>query len=74
MSHEASFRPLTDKASFKFSKAGENMKYQPAAGRICCSIMHYVEWYNRSRPHSSLNRKTPYQAYTGLLPPAKMAA
>jgi len=38
------------------------------------SIMQYVEWYNRSRPHSSLDRKTPYQAYTGLLPPVKMAA
>jgi len=38
------------------------------------SIMNYVDWYNRSRPHSSLDRKTPYQAYTGLLPPVKMAA
>ncbi|MGZ8935216.1 MAG: integrase core domain-containing protein, partial [Methylobacter sp.] len=38
------------------------------------SIMQYVEWYNRARPHSSLERKTPYQAYTGLLPPVKMAA
>lgn len=38
------------------------------------SIMQYVEWYNRARPHSSLDRKTPYQAYTGLLPPVKMAA
>jgi putative transposase len=38
------------------------------------SIMQYVEWYNRSRPHSSLDRKTPDQVYTGLLPPVKMAA
>jgi putative transposase len=38
------------------------------------SIMQYVEWYNRARPHSSLERKTPYQAYTGLLSPVKMAA
>jgi putative transposase len=30
------------------------------------SIMQYVDWYNRSRPHSSLNRKTPYQAYTPI--------
>ncbi len=38
------------------------------------SVMNYVEWYNRARPHSSLGRKTPYQAYTGMLPPVKMAA
>jgi transposase InsO family protein len=23
------------------------------------SIMHYLDWYNRSRPHSQLGRKTP---------------
>jgi putative transposase len=38
------------------------------------SIMNYVDWYNHSRPHSSLDLKTPYQVYTGLLPPVKMAA
>lgn len=38
------------------------------------SIMQYVEWYHRSRPHSSPDRKTPYQVYAGLLPPVKMAA
>ncbi|MGZ8161116.1 MAG: IS3 family transposase [Methylobacter sp.] len=38
------------------------------------SIMDYVEWYNRARPHSNLGRKTPYQAYNGMLPPVKMAA
>ena len=26
------------------------------------SIMHYLDWYNRSRPHSHLNRKTPDEA------------
>jgi len=38
------------------------------------SIMQYLEWHNRAILHSSLDRKTPYQAYTSLLPPAKMAA
>ena len=23
------------------------------------SIMHYLDWYDASRPHSQLNRKTP---------------
>jgi putative transposase len=32
------------------------------------SIMQYFEWYNGSRPHSSLNKKTPDEAYAMLLP------
>jgi putative transposase len=45
-----------------------------SVAQVRTSIMQYVEWYNRSRPHSSLERKTPDQAYTGLLSPVKMAA
>ncbi|MGR9088767.1 MAG: integrase core domain-containing protein [Gammaproteobacteria bacterium] len=37
------------------------------------SIMRYAEWYNRSGPHSSLDRKTPDRASAGMLPPVKMA-
>ena len=38
------------------------------------SIMQYIGWYNRSRPHSSLGKKTPDEAYTVMLPTVKMAA
>jgi putative transposase len=31
-------------------------------------IADYFEWYNTSRPHSSLDRTTPGQAYLALLP------
>ena len=32
------------------------------------SIGHYVHFYNSRRPHSSLDRKTPDQAYFNWLP------
>jgi putative transposase len=35
------------------------------------SIMQYFDWYNGSRPHSRLNKKTPDEAYTVLLPTAE---
>lgn len=38
------------------------------------SILDYFEWYNHDRPHSSLNRKTPHQAYNNLLPIFKKVA
>jgi putative transposase len=38
------------------------------------SIMQYVDWYNRARPHSSLNRHTPDEAYAVMLPTGKLAA
>jgi len=38
------------------------------------SIMQYVDWYNQSRPHSSLDKKTPDEAYAVMLPTAKLAA
>jgi len=38
------------------------------------SIMQYIDWYNRSRPHSNLGKKTPDEAYTVMLPTLKMAA
>lgn len=37
------------------------------------SIVQYMDWYNTSRPHSSLEKKTPEEAYTILLPVFKMA-
>ena len=38
------------------------------------SIMQYMDWYNQSRPHSSLDKQTPDEAYAGMLPTGKLAA
>ena len=38
------------------------------------SIMDYIDWYNHKRPHSSLDRQTPHEAFTALLPAVLMAA
>ncbi len=38
------------------------------------SIMQYMDWYNQSRPHSSLDRKTPNEAYAVMLPTVELAA
>jgi len=38
------------------------------------SIMHYVDWYNRSRPHSQLGRRTPDEVYAVMLPTVELAA
>ncbi|SCX46753.1 Integrase core domain-containing protein [Nitrosospira sp. Nsp1] len=37
------------------------------------SIMQYMDWYNRSRPHSSLGKKTPDEAYAVMLPTIEQA-
>jgi putative transposase len=38
------------------------------------SIMQYIDWYNQSRPHSSLDKQTPDEAYAVMLPTGKLAA
>lgn len=38
------------------------------------SIMQYLDWYNQSRPHSSLDQQTPDEAYAVMLPTGKLAA
>ena len=38
------------------------------------SIMQYLDWYNRARPPSSLDRHTPDEAYAVMLPTGKLAA
>jgi putative transposase len=38
------------------------------------SIMPYRDWYNHSRPHSSLGKQTPDAAYVVMLPTGKLAA
>jgi putative transposase len=37
-------------------------------------IAEYIDWYNRARQHTSLDNRTPDQAYWSLLPNTKMAA
>ena len=38
------------------------------------SITHYLDWYNRCRPHSKLKKKTPNEAYAVMLPTVELAA
>jgi putative transposase len=38
------------------------------------SIIRYLAWYNRLRPHSSLEKRTPDEAYTVMLPTVELAA
>lgn len=38
------------------------------------SILQYMDWYNRSMSHSSLDKKTPDEAYAVMLPTGKRAA
>ena len=38
------------------------------------SIMQYLGWYNKSRPHSSLAKKMSEETYTMMLPTVKLAA
>lgn len=37
------------------------------------SITECMDWYNKSRPHSSLGRKKPEEAYIEMLPMIEMA-
>jgi len=37
-------------------------------------IADYIDWYNRECEHTSVDEKTPDNAYWGLLPDLKMAA
>lgn len=38
------------------------------------SIKQYLDWYNQSRPHSSLGKMTPDEAYGAMLPAVPLAA
>ncbi len=38
------------------------------------SIMRCLDWYNRNRPHSKLEKKTPDEAYAVMLPTVEQAA
>ncbi len=38
------------------------------------SVAQYLDWYNRSRPHSRLGKRTPDEAYNIMLPTVEKAA
>ncbi len=38
------------------------------------SILRYLDWYNHSRPHSKIKKKTPDEAYAVMLPKVELAA
>ena len=38
------------------------------------SILQYLDWYNQSRPHSSLDLQTPDEAYAVMRPTGTLAA
>ena len=38
------------------------------------SIVHYLDWYNRSRPHSQLKERTPDEAHAVMLSTVGQAA
>jgi putative transposase len=44
-----------------------------SVGEARASIGRYLDFYNRRRPHSSLDRKTPDEAYFDCLPQSKAA-
>ena len=44
-----------------------------SVGEARASIGRYLDFYNRRRPHSSLDRKTPDEAYSDRLPQSKAA-
>ena len=45
-----------------------------SVGEARWSIMRYLDWYNRFRPHSNLKKKTPDEAYADMLPAFELAA
>ena len=45
-----------------------------SVGQARADIADYMDWYNKQRPHSRLDRVTPDEKYFGLLPPVAKAA
>ena len=45
-----------------------------SASAARAGIDRHLNWYNAERPHSSLNKQTPNEAYAALMPALKMAA
>ena len=45
-----------------------------SASAARAGIDRHLNWYNAARPHSSLDKQTPNEAYAALLPAVKLAA
>ena len=45
-----------------------------SASAARAGIDRHLNWYNAARPHSSLEKQTPNEAYAALLPAVKLAA
>ena len=50
------------------------LKAYDSVSQARADIADYMDWYNKRRPHSSLDRSTPEEKYFGLLPQLAMAA
>ncbi|WP_082885303.1 integrase core domain-containing protein [Methylomonas sp. 2B] len=62
-------------------RLGRSAKYEQiyrhaydSVDQVRASILDYFEWDNHERPHFSLKRKTPYQAYNDGMPILEIAA
>jgi putative transposase len=51
----------------------ERVYLQAYVTEVRVSIMQYLVWYNRSQPHSKLEKKTLDEAYAVMLPTVKQA-
>jgi putative transposase len=49
-------------------RAGRRPDPWDSGGEACASIGRYLDFYNRKRPHSSLDARTPDHAYFDHLP------
>ena len=58
--------------SVKYERA--YLKAYDSVSAARTDIADYLSWYNTVRPHSSLDRITPEQAYLDLLPKLAKAA
>ena len=50
------------------------LKAYDSVSHARADVADYMDWYNKQRPHSSLDRITPEQKYFDLLPPLAKAA
>ena len=64
--------PATRGRSVKYERV--DLKAYDSVSAARAEIADYLAWYNAYRPHSSLDRSTPDEAYFAGLMPVKLAA